>query len=404
MTAIPSQSTISFGNGGDLNRGVRKTLDAFVGEENHMQCCKTLTILLGACWVLTVGGRNARSQEKPAPGTVQVYVVITDEALQAEQELPPLQREDVKVKQGKNFLRVTQVIPAEGANAALQLMILIDDTLNTSIGNNLTDIKNFISAQPPSTVIGVGYMSNAGVNVVQNFTVDHELAVKAVRLPRGSPSTMDSPYLSLISLVMGWPQQNVRREVLIVTDGIDRLRGEKPEASRLGPDYGVVYHRPEFSQGYQSAKYRYGSARPNYNADYARPSSASLYDTMPTISIDAPSASEASQRYNVLVYPLYAAGVGRAARSAWEQQLGLGGLSQIADESGGECFSLGTSQLVSFQPYLDNLQKMLSHQYYVVFEAVPRKKAGFQRINIQTELSNSEIEAPDNVWVPVTGK
>ena len=83
---------------------------------------------------------------------------------------------------------------------------------------------------------------------------------------------------------------------------------------------------------------------------------------------------------------------------------GLGGVSQIADQSGGECFSLGTSQLVSFQPYLDNLQKMLSHQCYVVFEAVPRKKAGFQRINIQTELSNSELEAPDNVWVRGAGK
>jgi hypothetical protein len=106
----------------------------------------------------------------------------------------------------------------------------------------------------------------------------------------------------------------------------------------------------------------------------------------------------------VLVYSLYAAGVGRAARSAWEMELGLAGLSQIADESGGECFSLGTSQLVSFQPYLDNLQKMLSNQYYVVFEAVPRKKAGLQRINVQTELSNSELEAPDNVWVPAAEK
>ena len=65
-------------------------------------------------------------------------------------------------------------------------MILIDDTLNTSVGNNLEDLKKFISAQPPSTLIGVGYMSNAGVNVVQNLTADHDLAVKAVRLPRGS--------------------------------------------------------------------------------------------------------------------------------------------------------------------------------------------------------------------------
>jgi hypothetical protein len=292
--------------------------------------------------------------------------VITDAALQEDKELPPLQKEDVKVKQGKKFLPVTQVIPATGDNAALQLMILIDDALNTSVGNNLNDIKDFISAQPPSTVIGVAYMSNATANVAQNFTADHDLAVKAVRLPRGSTSSMDSPYLSLISLVKGWPQQKVRREVLMVTDGIDRLRGETPQASRMGPNYGSMYH------------------------------------SMPTISTDAASASEISQRYNVIVYSVYALGVGRAGRSSWDLQIGLSGLSKIAAETGGECFSLGTSQLVSFKPHLDRLQNMLSKQYYVVFQAVPGKKAGFQRIRIETELSNSEILAPDNVWVPIS--
>ena len=323
---------------------------------------KTVLVLLGS-FFLVIMGQTARSQEKAAAKAVQVHMVITDAALREDKELPPLQREDVKVKQGKTFLRVTQLIPAQGENAALQVIVLIDDTLNTSVGNNLTDIKDFISAQPPSTVIAVGYMSNAGVNVVQNFTADHDLAVKAVRLPRGSLSTMDSPYLSLISLVKGWPPQNVRREVVMVTDGIDRLRGEKPQPSRLGPSFGPVYH------------------------------------SMPTISTDATSASEISQRYNVLVHSIYAPGVGRAGRSSWDLEVGISGLTKIAEETGGECFSLGTSQLVSFKPYLERLQKMLSNQYYVVFQAVPRKKAGFQRVNIQTELSNSEILAPDNVWV-----
>jgi hypothetical protein len=47
---------------------------------------------------------------------------------------------------------------------------------------------------------------------------------------------------SAISLVKGWTQQNVQREVLMVTDGLDRLRGEKPSPSRLGPGFGPVYH------------------------------------------------------------------------------------------------------------------------------------------------------------------
>lgn len=240
-----------------------------------MKYCKIVRALLATWCVLALSGWSLHAQEKAAPGKAQAHVVITDTALRSDSELPRLRQDEVKVKQGKTFLQVTQLIPAQGENAALQLMILIDDTLDTSsAGNNLNDIKEFIKAQPPSTAIAVGYMANATVNLLQNFTTDHELAVKAVRLPRGAFSTMDSPYLSLISVVKGWPQQNVRREVLMVSDGIDRLRGETPRPSQLGPSFGPVYH------------------------------------SMPTISIDATSASESSQRYNVIVHSIYSPGVG----------------------------------------------------------------------------------------------
>lgn len=329
---------------------------------------KYLLAMIGVCFLSPLSVQTARSQNQTPSGAVQVHMVITDAALREDAELPRLQKEDVKVKQGKNSLQVTQVIPAQGENAALQLMILIDDTLDTSIGNSLTDLKEFVTAQPESTVVGVGYMSNATVNLAQNFTADKDLAVKAIRLPRGNLSTMDSPYLSLISLVKGWQQQKVRRVVLMVTDGIDRLRGERPGSSRLGPNFGPTYHG------------------------------------MPYISVDASSASEVSQRYNVLVFSIYGVGVGRAGRSSWDLQIGLSGLSKIAEESGGEVFSLNTSQLVSFKPYLERFQKMLNNQYYVVFQAVPGKKEGFQRVKVETELGNSEILAPDNVWVPTAGQ
>jgi hypothetical protein len=149
----------------------------------------------------------------------------------------------------------------------------------------------------------------------------------------------------------------------MITDGIDRLRGETPTASQLGPRFGPAYH------------------------------------SMPSISVDATSASEISQRYNVIVNSLYSPGVGRAARSSWDLQIGLSGLTKIAEETGGECYSLGTSNFVSFKPYLDQLQRALDNQYYLVFLAVPGKKPGLQRVRIETEVSNSEIAAPDNVWV-----
>ena len=325
-----------------VNKSHERRTDVEIRKELKM----ILVAVAGSTLLVTGGGFKAyasgaaqASTESPegknATSGAQVHMVITDAAFREDSELPPLQKEDIKVKQGKNFLDVTQLIPAQGENAALQLMILIDDTLDpTAIGNNLNDIRDFINALPKQAIIGVAYMSNAGVQIAQEFTPDHDLAAKAIRLPRGSTSSMDSPYLSLISLAKGWTQQKVRREVVMVSDGIDRLRGETPGPSRMGPNYGPVYH------------------------------------SMPTISIDANSASEISQRYNVLVYPVYSPGVGRAGRSSWDLQTGLSGLTKIANETGGECFSLGTSNAVSFKPYMDRLQKLLNNQYYLVFNAI----------------------------------
>jgi hypothetical protein len=332
-----------------------------------MKIYKFVVGLSGALCLLALSSRVVHSQDNKTAGTVQVHMVITDQAVTDNSEVPALRPDAVKVKQGKSFLKVTQLIPAQGDNAALQLFILIDDTCDPVIGNNLSDIRDFINAQPASTLVGVAYMSNATIQITQNFTPDHDLAAKAVRLPRGTLSAMDSPYLSLISLVKGWPQQKVRREVLMVTDGIDRLRGERSSGSQLpsrraGPNFGPV--------------------------------------SMATISPDADTASTNSQRYGVIVHSIYAVGAGRLGRNAWEAQLGQSGVAKIADETGGEYYGLGTQNAVSFKPYLDRLQRIFNSQYYLVFQAVPRKSDGLQRVGVSTEVPNADIAAADNVWVP----
>jgi hypothetical protein len=104
---------------------------------------------IGAFFVLAVGARIAYSQTKPVPGTVQVHMVITDQAVNDDSEVPSLTVENVQVKQGKNVLKVDQVIPARDDNGALQLCILIDDTCDTSIGNNLNDLLTCRSSAWP---------------------------------------------------------------------------------------------------------------------------------------------------------------------------------------------------------------------------------------------------------------
>jgi hypothetical protein len=331
-----------------------------------MKICKVALGLFSTLSLLAVSARIMHSQEKAAPSTVQVHMVITDQALSDNSEVPALRPENVQVKQGKNVLKVDQLIPAKGDNSALQLFILVDDTCDPVIGTNLNDIRDFITAQPASTLVGVAYMSNATIQITQNFTADHALAAKALRLPRGTSSAMDSPYLSLISLVKGWPQAKVRREVLMITDGIDRLRGERSAAGPMPP--------------------RGRSAPSSY--------------TMPTISPDADTASTNSQRNGVIVHSIYATGAGRLGRNAWEAQLGQSGIAKIADETGGEYYALGTQNAVSFKPYLERLQKIFDNQYYLVFQVAPGKKDGLQRVKISTEVTNADIASADNVWVP----
>jgi hypothetical protein len=336
-----------------------------------MKGYKVVFVLLSTFCTLAVIGGNVYSQEKPTPGTVQVHMVITDQAVRDDSEVPILRPENVQVKQGKNVLKVNQLIPARGDNAALQLFVLIDDTCDVGIGNSLNDIRDFISAQPATTLVGVAYMSNATIQIAQNFTADHAAAAKAIRLPRGNLSAMDSPYLSLISLIKGWPEQKVRREILMVSDGIDRLRGDRMSNYQSSPTPGRT----------------------------SRSTSASMSSSMPTISSDADSASTAGQRYGVIIHGIYATGVGRAGRNAWEAQIGQSGVAKIADETGGEYFSLGTQNLVSFKPYLDRLQRILDNQYYLVFGVIPKSKASLQRVKISTEAPGFEIAAADSVWV-----
>jgi hypothetical protein len=320
--------------------------------------------------VLALSARTVHPQVEAIPSLVQVHMVITDQLFSDNGELPSLGAQNVTVKQGENALKVGQVLPARGDNAGLQLLILIDDTIDSHIGSKLNDIRDFVNAQPASTGVGIAYMSNASFRITQNFTDDHALAAKGVRLPLGRLSSMDSPYLSLINLVKSWPQQKVRREVLMISDGMDPMRGR--------------------------------SASPSNNLPGRRPGAApSLSNTIPTIGPDADTASAICQRYGVIVHSIYATGAGRRGRNAWEAQLGQSGIAKIADETGGEYFSLGISNAVSFKPYLDRLQNIFNSQYYVEFQAVPGKKDGLQRVDISTSVPDADIASADNVWVAV---
>jgi len=296
-----------------------------------------------AVFVLAITVAGARAQQSVG---VPVHVVVTVEARKGA-ETPVINREDVMVHEGHDRDGVIDWVPAQGDHASLELMILLDDGSNTTLGTQLDDIRNFINSQPDTTMIGVAYMRDGVAQVVQNLTSDHALAAKALRLPVGLRGVNGSPYFSLTDLVKRWPATTARRAVVMATDGIDR-------------NYGT--------------------------GDLQNPYLDEAIDN--------------ALRAGITVSTIYTPGAGHFGHSYWQTYWGQIYLSRLAEETGGEAYYIGfTGPPVSFTPFLDDVGKRLGHQYLLTFLAKPPKKANWQRIRLMTEVPNADLVAPGRVWV-----
>jgi hypothetical protein len=293
---------------------------------------------------------SSLAQQRATTSTVPVRIAVTANVA-SDKRMPQINPEDVVVKQGKQRLQVTEWIPAQGDRAGLELFILIDEASSPRLGSNLDDFRTFINAQPPTTSVGVGYMRNATVQIVQNLTADRAAAAKAIRLPLGSAGAYASPYLSVIDLMKRWPDTQNRREVIMVTDGIDRARG--------GPRWRGLTNNP-----------------------------------------DVDSAGQVAMRTGTVIHTIYAPGSGRLHRNYWEATNGQMAIAKLSDITGGESFFLGLQSPVSFKLYLDDLQKVLDNRYWLSFSAKPGTKPGLQYVTLSTEVAGVEFSAPDAVWVP----
>ena len=291
-------------------------------------------------------GRIAAQEPSSANG-VPAHMVVTVEARHGA-DVPLINRADVMVYEGRDRDEVSAWVPAEGEHAGLELFILLDDDSSVSLGPQLEDLRRFINSQPASTRIGVAYMQNGMARIEQNLTTDHGQAAKGLRLPLGISGINASPYFSLGDLLKHWPETSARREVLMVSDGIDRYYG-----------------------------------------------SGNLEDPY----VD--SAIEEAQRAGVLVFAIYTPGVGHYGHTYWHTYWGQLYLSHLAEETGGEGYYIGFyGPPVSFTPYLDDLTHRLTHQYLLTFLAKPQKKAGLRQIKIRTEIPNAELVAATRVYVP----
>lgn len=260
---------------------------------------------------------------------------------------PPIAKEDVNVYSGKTRLNVISWTPARGPQAPLQLAILIDDAVSSMLGNQINDLKDFITSQAPDTQVGLFYAEHGSAVPAANFTTDHQAVAQKVRLTLGRRNG-DSPsiYLSVSDLVKRWPSADARREALVISSGTDILDPHTQD--------------PYFD--------------------------ASVEDT---------------QEAGVVIHTIYAGGnrFGQSFRGMISQS----NLAQLTSQSGGDAFFEGTGTPVTFSPFLKQLDTVLQNQYLLTFTPPPGARSGQLRpIEVRTEQHNVKISYPRQVRVPAS--
>ncbi len=269
---------------------------------------------------------------------------ITVTAMSKKGVPPAVNQADVQLMQGKERKQIARWAKAE----KLSLAILIDESLDSEVASQWGEVKQFIEALPPTTLVAVGYASNGTVRVAQDFTADHALAAKALRIPLGTPAAYSSPYLSVIDWMKRWPSTGDPRSLLLISSGIDYFRG----------NFGPIYP-------------------------------------------DVDTAISIAEKGNINLWSIYSPDSGHRGRSFFLVNTAQNNLSKLSVESGGESYYLGTSAPVSFKPYLDELQIHLSNQYLLSFAGDGGSKGKFVSIHVRTELPQVEFMHANAAWLPL---
>jgi hypothetical protein len=294
--------------------------------------------LIGA--LVLVSGLFVASAVAAGPGTVTMTVT----AVGKKDISPPLvTKDDVQLFLNKERTQVADWKHGE----KLYLAVLIDDSLDSGTASQWADLKVFFAGQPDTTYVSVAYARNGAAMLAQDFTNDHELAAKALRLPLGGGGAFSSPYLALLDLMKRWPSSADRRSILLISSGIDYFRG-----------------------GFE------------------------------TRSPDLDSTISRAQKQNINIWTIYAPDAGHRGRGFFLASRAQSNLSQLSDETGAESYYLGTGAPVTLKPYFDEISTHLSNQYLLTFKAGGGAKGRFERARVVTELPHVEFLAASQAFLP----
>ena len=304
-----------------------------------------MNMLRRRCFLLAIGALAflpafvAPDASAAEPGSVTMTVTAVGKKDAAP---PEITKDDVQFFVNKERTQIANWRRGE----RLYLAVVIDDSLDSEVASQWNDLKEFFKAQPETTYIAVFYARNGSAQVAQDFTNNHELAAKALRIPTG-PGAFSSPYLAVIDLLKRLPAgPTERRSILMLSSGIDYFHGNFPES----PDLQSAYER--------------------------------------------------AQKENVNIWSIYYPDAGHLGRRFFRAFRGQNDLSSLAESTGAESYYLGTSEAVTFKPYLDELSAHFRNQYLLTFRGSGGTKGRFQRVHLATEVSGVQFLRAPEAFLP----
>jgi hypothetical protein len=310
--------------------------------KKHLNFKLTLLLTVFLLAVATLLPLSAKPKAAAADSGM-VTTTVTAVAKKENQQPPNLSQGDITLFQGKERVQIADW----QRGGPLFLALLIDDSLDPVVGNQWNDLKAFLMAQPDSTYIAVAYARNGTAMVAQDFTPDHALAGKALRLPLGYAGAFTSPYLTLQDWIKRWPDSNNRKSIMLFSSGIDYFRG-----------------------------------------------------SFDPIDPDLDSTIAAAQKKNINVWSIYVPDAGHVGRRAFRVFNSQSNLSRLSEETGAEAYYLGTGLPVTLKPYFDEIQMHLNNQYLLTFLGNGGKKGKFERVRVTTEIKDVEFLTPSEVFLP----
>jgi hypothetical protein len=297
-----------------------------------------------------LGSAPAFCQSESNQGQGQAVVTVLPKH---EGEVPSsVANQDLAVKLNGKNAKVTKWTSLQGPENRLELVVLIDGSARNSLGSQLEDITRFVKSLPPNTKAAIAYMENGNAVFAGPLSADHAQVLSALHLPGGTRGSDASPYFCLSDLAKRWPSgdRDARREVVMVTDGVDNYQRQ------YDPDDPYVQ--------------------------------AAIKDSV---------------RARLVVYAIYWQNQGRADNTAYANNTGQNLLGEVTQATGGKSFWQGTGNPVSFAPYLDELTRRLRNQYELGFIGRLDGKAEMESLKLKLSAPGTEIDSPQEVFVYPVG-